>query len=216
MYLSFRFLENRKFPEHFAKRQSNVRRRKEGIASTRFSPTVTYVFRVSFPFRRWPRLYGDYRLQPQDKGTMIEHRRTPFGLDRARNIAAKIPISTLHCRFSDLRDWLTRTSSHVSPGKVSNEINHAHVGASISVVCVCVRACKEIWTRQKRRNDRYIRKISLVLRAASCVRRMKVHSSNSTIPINAPAFLSVAIRLFVRSRSPHFHVADGESRCVTS
>jgi len=76
----------------------------------------------------------DYRLQPQDKGTMIEHHRTPFRLNRARNIAAKIPISTLQCCFSDLRDWLTRTSSHVPPGQVSNEINHGYVGTSISVV----------------------------------------------------------------------------------
>lgn len=79
-------------------------------------------------------LCEDYRLQPQDKGTMIEHHRTPFRLNRARNIAAKIPISTLQCCFSDLRDWLTRTSSHVLPGQVSNEINHGHVGTSISVV----------------------------------------------------------------------------------
>lgn len=79
-------------------------------------------------------LCEDYRLQPQDKGTMIEHHRTPFRLNRARNIAAKIPISTLQCCFSDLRDWLTRTSSHVPPGQVSNEINHGHVGTSISVV----------------------------------------------------------------------------------
>lgn len=79
-------------------------------------------------------LCEDYRLQPQDKGTMIEHHRTLFRLNRARNIAAKIPISTLQCCFSDLRDWLTRTSSHVPPGQVSNEINHGHVGTSISVV----------------------------------------------------------------------------------
>jgi len=61
----------------------------------------------------------------------------PFEGDRARNIVAaeRYPISTLlRCRFSDLRDWLTRTSSHVSNGQVSNEINHGYVGTSIPIV----------------------------------------------------------------------------------
>lgn len=96
-------------------------------------------------------LCGDYRLQPQDKGTMIEHRRTPFELDRARNIAAEIPVSTLQCCFSDLRDWLTRTSSHVPLGEVSDEINHEHVETSISVL----RARRNLDARREMPIDRY-------------------------------------------------------------
>lgn len=167
---------------------------------------MTYVFPVSFPFRRW--LYRDYRLQPQDKDTMIEHRRTPFALDRARNIAAKIPISTLQCRFSDLRDWLTRTSSHVPPGKVSNEINHGHVGASISVVCA--RAKKFGHVGKGETID--IRKISPV--PETCLLRPK-NESTFILFYNsykrARAFLSAVILFFVRSRFPRL-TSPTESR----
>lgn len=165
--------------------QSNVLQRE--TFSARISLTVTYVFRVLFPARR--RCSGvtsrDYRLQNRKtKAPMMEHRKDAI---RARSCAEysgrrEIPISTLlQSCFSDLRDWLTRTSSHVPTGKVSNDINHGHVGTSIFVV----RARRNSDT--SRRADRYPRDTRSSVRKTCfyVLSRERARLSNFTSPASA-------------------------------